>query len=384
MKYTLTDAELKSLSSNKEGTFLSLYQTTHRNHPDNQQDPVVFRNLLKVLESSLLKTHSAAEAQVQLKSFHELAEDRDFWNHTLDGLAVLGCPNCFKVYKLQRPVPELAIVADSFHTKPLRQYLQSADRFQVLGISRSRIQLFEGNRDTLEELDPGPKVPQSITAALGDELTEPRHTVAAYGGAGGSQGAMHHGHGGKKDQVDLDAERFFRIVDRAVLEHFSRPSGLPLLLATLPEHQALFRKISHNPFLMEAGLNLNPEGLTLAALRQKAWALVEPLHQARQENMAVAFSHAWNAGLASDDIVQVAEAAACGRVSRILIESGRVIPGRLQDATGVIEAADPDDPEVDDLLDDLGQLVVKMGGEVWVMPARFMPGSSGLAATYRH
>jgi len=384
MKYTLTDAELKSLSSNKEGTFLSLYQPTHRNHPDNQQDPVVYRNLLKVLESSLLKTHSAAEAQAKLESFLSLAEDRDFWNHTLDGLAVLGCRDCFRVYRLQRRVPELAIVADSFHTKPLRQYLQSADRFQVLGISRSRIQLFEGNRDTLEELDPESRVPQSITEALGDELTEPRHTVAAYGGAGSSQGAMHHGHGGKKDQVDLDAERFFRIVDRAVIEHYSRPSGLPLLLAALPEHHALFRKISHNPFLMEAGLNVNPEGLTLTALRQKAWALVEPLHQTRQENMAVAFSNARNAGLGSDDIVQVAEAAASGRVARILIESGRVIPGRLRDATGVIEAADRDDPEVDDLLDDLGQLVVKMGGEVWVMPARFMPGNSGLAATYRH
>ena len=384
MKYKLTAAELTDLTSHNDGPFLSLYQPTHRNHPENQQDPVQFRNLLKVLESSLLQTYSSAEADSLMEPFVALAADRDFWNHTLDGLAVLGCRDCFRVFRLQRPVAEQAIVADSFHTKPLRHYLQSADRFQVLGLSRSRMQLFEGNRDTLDELEPGAEVPQSITAALGDELTEPRHTVASYGGAGGSQGAMHHGHGGKKDQVDLDAERFFRIVDRAVLEHYSRPSGLPLLLAALPEYHALFRKVSHNPFLMEAGLTVNPEGLDPADLREKVWDLVEPLHQERQLAMATAFTKAMSAGLGSDDIADVAKAAANGRVASILIESGRLIPGRLNHATGAIETADADDPEVDDLLDDLGQLVEKMGGEVWVMPAGFMPGSSGLAATYRH
>ncbi len=35
-------------------------------------------------------------------------------------------------------------------------YLQSADRFQVLGLSRDRIQLFEGNRNALDKLEPMP------------------------------------------------------------------------------------------------------------------------------------------------------------------------------------------------------------------------------------
>ena len=50
--------------------------------------------------------------------------------------------------------------------------------------------------------------------------------------------------------MDLDAERFFRAVDRAVLEHHSRPSGLPLILAALPEHHSLFRPLSENSFLV--------------------------------------------------------------------------------------------------------------------------------------
>ena len=41
-----------------------------------------------------------------------MADDKSFWNQTSDGLAVLGSANLFRVYRLQRPVSELAIVAD--------------------------------------------------------------------------------------------------------------------------------------------------------------------------------------------------------------------------------------------------------------------------------
>jgi hypothetical protein len=51
---------------------------------------------------------------------------------------------------------------------------------------------------------------------------------------------------------------------------------------------------------------------------------------------------------------------------------------------GRIECAEPDDPEVDDLLDDLAELVEKLGGEVRMLPADRMPADSSVAATYRH
>ena len=78
------------------------------------------------------------------------------------------------------------------------------------------------------------------------------------------------------------------------------------------------------------------------------------------------------------------QAAAAGRVATLLIEADRQIAGRLDGATGRVECAEPSDPEVDDLLDDLGELVEKMGGQVLVVPAEQMPARTGLAATYRY
>jgi hypothetical protein len=207
---TLTQASLSEMATFEGRPCLSLYQPTHRRHPDNQQDMIRFRHLVKALETSLRQQHAADAASSLLEPFEALAQDHDFWNHTLDGLAVLGAPGLFRVFLLQRPVAELAVVADSFHTKPLRQWLQSTGRYQVLALSLHKVQLFEGDRNALDVVALAADVPQTMTAALGEEHTEPHTTVSSYGGIGGGHMAMHHGQGGKKDEIEGDAERFFR------------------------------------------------------------------------------------------------------------------------------------------------------------------------------
>jgi hypothetical protein len=363
---------------------LSLYQPTHRHHPENQQDPIRYGNLLKELEASLKKAYPTQKIEPLLKPFRSLANDRAFWRHTHDGLAILGAQGVFRVFRLQRSVPELVVVADSFHTKPLIRIQQTTDRFQVLGVSRQAIRLFEGNRDALDEIEPAEGVPRTIEDALGDELTEPHLTVAAYGGKGAATGTMYHGHGGKESEVDLDAERFFRAVDRAVHEHHSQPTGLPLILAALPEHHATFHAVSHNPMLVEDGIDAHPDALTLDELRERAWRVVEPRYRARIAGLVDEFGAARAKGLGDDDIGRVAEAVVTGRVGTLLVEADRVVPGRVDASTGAIEPADLAHPAVDDVLDDLIVEGMKTGARILVVPQEQMPTETGLAAIFRY
>jgi len=373
------------LLDNCDPPCLSLYQTTHRHHPDNQQDPIRFGNLVKALEESLLQQIPKEEVRPLLEPFTDLAEDREFWNHTLDGLAVLGAKGIFRVYKLHRPIDEMVVVADSFHTKPLLRILQSTDRYHVLGLNRREVKLFEGNRDALDEIQLHQDVPRMLTDALGEELTDPHLTVASYGGAGGSKSPAHHGHGGKNAEVDIDAERFFRVIDRGILKHHSQPSSLPLILAALPEHHHMFHEISANPFLVDESIDVHPDALSsIEELRERAWKLMEPRYLARLDALAEDFGNAKSKGLGDDDIEQVARAVVSGRVATLLIEAHLEIPGRINTATGDIEFGDLSDPEIDDLLDDLGMLALKKGGEVVIVPTERMPTKTGIAAIYRY
>jgi hypothetical protein len=362
---------------------LSLYQPTHRHHPGNQEDPIRFRNLIKELDESLQEKYSTAEIRTLMEPFEALSRDHAFWNQTTDRIAVFGAPGLFQVFGLQRTTPELAVVADSFHTNPLMRFLQSSDRFQVLALNLSEIKLFEGNRDALDEINLAPGVPRTLTEALGEELTEPHQTVASYGGTGGASVAMRHGHGDRKDETDIDTERFFRRVDRAILESHSQPSGLPLILAALPEHQGHFRKHSQNPSLLEEGIRVHPDALPMPEFRERAWHIFQPQYQSRLAKLADEFAVAKSKGLGQENVKQVAVAGATGRIATLLIEADRQIPGLIDGATGEVEFKDSSHPDVGNLLDDLCDLVLKTGGHVVILPAERMPTKTGVAATCR-
>ena len=378
--HALAEDYRSGLLTAQEAPCLSIYQPTHRYAPDNRQDPIRFRNLVKALEGSLRREYSGPEVALLLQPFEDLVGERPFWEHALDGMAALGAPGFFRVYRLQRSVPELAVAATSFHTKPLLRELQSASGFQVLGVNRRGIRLFEGDRDVLDEIEPAEGVPRTSDDVLGDADREPHLTVASYRGAGA---AAYHGHedGGTTDN---DAERFFRAVDQAVLEHHSRPSDRPLLLAALPEYHDLFRRVSQNPFLLPDAIPVHPDDLTLDALRDRAWQVVEPRYQARLSGLVDDFQQSVAAGRGTDDLVSIGVAAAQGRVGTLLIAGDLTVAGTVDAETGAIRNADLEQPDVDDLLDDLAELVLARGGDVVVVPAASLPGETGAAATFRY
>lgn len=335
----LTPTLLDDLSAVAEKPCVSLYLPTHRHHPKNQQDPIRFRRLIKDLRGKL-QNLSADEVAPLISPFEALAGDEEFWNHTLDGLAVFAAPDgFFRAVTTDRTVGELTVVADTFHTKPLRRFLQSADRYQILALNLHEAKLFEGNRDSLEAIELGAEFPHTIEKALGEELTEPHQTVASYGGTGGSSVAMHH---------------------------------------------SLFHKVSHNSLLTEDGIKGNPDAIPIDELRARAWEIFEPLYHARLDSLADDFSVAKSQQLGLDDLAEIGAAAVAGRVGTLLIEAEREIPGRILSGSGNVHLTDSDQHQGDDLLDDLGEWVIKNGGKVMVVPTERMPVTTGAAAVCRY
>jgi len=316
---SITRDTLRSLLAPHAPPCVSLYQPTHRSHPDNLQDPIRYRNLLRTIEASLREKHDERDVRALLERFRSLGDDSRFWSHTLDGIAILASPDTFRIAQLQRPVRELAVVADSFHLKPLLRHVQSADRFQVLALTRHTARLHEGNRYALDPLEVD-GFPATMTAALGDQRTEPHQTVVSFGG-GASGSAAYHGQGSRKDERDRDVERYFRIVHDDYLER-------------------------------------------LARLSEK-------------------FTAAEAAGRGTAVPADAAKAAVEGRVATLLLDADAVLPGRIDPVHGTILRSDLANPEIDDLLDDLGEAVLRAGGDVVVVPKERMPSTSGLAATFR-
>lgn len=381
---TLTAAQLTTVMGYQEAPVFSVYMPTHRTHPDNAQDPDAFKKLIQQFEPVKAEYPRDSDIQAIFDKFEALAADYHFWQHTREGLAVFATRNSFDVYRLRRRVQPLAIVADSAHTKPLLKYLQTRDRYHVLVLTTNTAQLYEGDRYQLDEIDLSDEdIPESMIDALDHEMRDLHATLAAYRTATGENWDMGQNHGLKKTDIDNDIEQFFRSVDRAIIVKYSVPSQLPLILAALPEHHHLFRRVSRNKQLMEEGIRINATAISSEELRKSAWEIFEPHYEARMNNVIGDFRHATTKRLGADQLDEIVKDAFDGKVGTLLLEEDRIIPGRIVDRENVMYHTDRTDHPVDDVLDDLAELVLRHGGEVWIIPRDKMPSETGAATINR-
>lgn len=157
---------LKPLLRNHAAPCLSLYQPTYRQFPDSQQNPVRYKNLLRQLKAAVERKHRDRDMSALFEPFEGLVDDREFWAHPQDGIAVFAAQGFFHVEKIQRQVPELVSVNDHLYIKPLVRVFQSEDAYQVLALDREEIKLYQGNRYVLDQIKLAPGVPKTIEQAM--------------------------------------------------------------------------------------------------------------------------------------------------------------------------------------------------------------------------
>jgi hypothetical protein len=386
MSEHLSRETLTQLLNVAEQPCLSLYMPTHRAFPEREQDPIRFKNLVRELREHAQARFPDQAIDDLLRPFEAFQDDRDFWNHPRGGVAMLGGRDFFKVFTLFRSVPERAIANVHPHIAPLLRIIQSGDQYQVLALTRDEVRLFEGNRDQLIEVELAEGVPRNTVEALGSELTDGDQSGRPDGfGAASDRGDpfMHESGGsGKQAEIDLDRERFFRAVDRAIIEHHSRQSGLPLILAALPENQAAFRDVSHNQQLIEAAVSIDQSALDVEQLRERCWQAMSSQYASRLDGLLDQYGAARGKGLAGDDLGEIGRASFSGRIATLLVEADRVQPGKLDHNSGQVTLMDGE-ADKPDVLDELALHAMRNGAEVIVVPAERMPARSGAAAVYR-
>lgn len=382
MEYQIASNFPNDILFEQEGPFISLYLPTHRHAPENKQDPIVFKNLLKTIEASLAQQYATADIQTLMSPLAHMEADVDLWNNALDGLAVLCSATQCVLYKLHETVKPLAIVADQFHTKPLIKAFQSIDQYQLLGLSSNTFDLYQGNQNGIEKLVLAPGTPRDIEAVLGNQLTDAYLTQGSFNGTGRS--AMYHGHGGAKPEIDKDTEKFFRFVDHYVEETYSKPSKLPLILVALKEHHPTFAEVSSNPYLLPEGIKGEYSAFTLEQLRAKTWEILDPLYQAKVQAYVAQFEQARANGIATDSLAVISKAIFENRVATLFVDVDRIIPGKISPQSGKILDRSLTNPDIGDVLDELAQLALRGGSDVVVLPTATMPGDTGIAAIFRY
>lgn len=381
MKYKLVSTMPNEFFLDKKGPLVSIYQKTSRISPTNKKDSLVFKNLVKEIELSLKENYTNHEIRPLIEMFELLIKDQLFWRHNYEGIALFATLDECIIYKLKKKMTNLAVVADSFHTKPLLEYFQFNDTYQILDIDGKSFRLFEASPYHLEEIKLNGDIPTTMEELLGDKYTESYLTHGVYGGLGNT---MYHGHGGKQPEIDIDLERFFRLVDAIVLEKVSKVSKLPLILLAPQEYHSVFRGFSNNTYMELEALEGTYELLGPAKIKSDIKRLVKTVFDKKVASLITEFHQSKTKDKSSDQLDIIIPALLTGRVSVLMIEKDKIIPGTVDVGQKKFISGEIKNPKTGDVLDDLAQLALNSGGKVYVLKKNMMPSVTGIAAIFRY
>src|SRR5262245_45165189 len=174
---------LRRLASGREWPCVSIQMATHRRFPEGRQDPIKFKTLLGRAEAELLAKVGSRELNGLLDPLHRLLDEEAVWEHALDGLAIFLSPSFAAAYRVPASIPDAVIVADTFHTKPLFQFLRTNSTYYVLAVSQNLVTLFHGSMYGAEPVELQ-SLPADLVQALGGlgELDEHQKGFTAHGG----------------------------------------------------------------------------------------------------------------------------------------------------------------------------------------------------------
>jgi len=150
----LTRDNLKKLIEKHKGPCVSIFMPIHRSGEETQQDPILFKNLIREAEEQLISGGlRAPEAREFLEPVQKVLQGDLFRQHESDGLAIFLSGELFHPYLLPLSFEESVIVTDRFHIRPLLPLFSEDGRYYVMALSQNSVRLLQGTHYNVNEVD---------------------------------------------------------------------------------------------------------------------------------------------------------------------------------------------------------------------------------------
>lgn len=370
MKRTPDTRAAESLVAECGFPLISLYMPTRRAGTDNWQDPIRFTNLLRSAAQDLeVAGMSRARIDSLLRPLAELCRNREFWQHQADGLAVFQSAGEVKEFRLQTTVPELCVVSDRFHLKPLLMSLAGEQPFFMLAISRNAARWLRGTTQGLHE----ERVLNVHAPVSGSECGTGRTRQVRSG-----EHRIRVAHAPEHDH-DAGLADFCRRVDHAL-----RPvvGDEFVILAAVDSLAATYREVSSLHGLAAKTLSGNPDNCSASKLFAKAAPIACQHFDERRFEAAGRFARSLHAGRALDNFPAAIGAAREGRIETLFVVTGQQRWESLE-PDGDLHLSPHRGPTDPDLLSRALIDTWKHDGDVLALPPEKMPGGLTIGAITR-
>jgi hypothetical protein len=235
------------------------------------------------------------------------------------------------------PAKPLAVVASSFHVKPLLKWMQREHPFSLLWLKNREAVLFQGSLSYFEEIE-----------------------RLSY-----------------RELRSMDG--LFNALDRAVYRSI-QGSKVPLLLAGEFDLIEAFKGISGYNGIVDDSI-IDPSALEAPEkIHRAAISVMEPFLERRESFLINAYWAAERGGRSCGVLQEIVQLALASRVKHLFVNEKMHVWGKINSHTASFTYSPRQTGTEDDVLDDLAEIVLRKSGAVTVLPAHKMPDGKAACA----
>jgi hypothetical protein len=386
---------LKTLSTEREEPAVSLYIPTHREWDKLNKDVILFKNNIKKLEKKLKEQNmSSREIDKFVHKAKLLIEDREFWNHQEDGLAVFISKDEFLTFPLPVAFEEQIIISHRYHLKPILPLFSGDGKYFILTLNQKEIKLYQASRFSIKEVALPKDTPLSLEEAMmwEEQKSVQFHSGTAQHTSGGPAYAstprhsMFHGHGAGTLDMAHWKERileFLRLAEKGVHEKLKDETA-PLILCGVEYLNPLYREANTYPFLFDKVIDKNPQEYNEKELRKMGWEIISPTFEKAENDSREKYNQFFGNGLAANDLKEILRNSFSNKIEALFVDIKEQMWGKYDLQNDKLTIDNGPQPGNEDLLDLAAIQTLLEGGRIFAASKENMPNHQSIAAIYRY
>lgn len=288
-------SELEKLLHEQNEPCVSISLNTHRTFPDNQQDTIALKNLVKEAEDRLLLEFEKRAIAPLLERLDALEKDIDV-AHNLDSLHIFISNELYELFRSPHPVTENHVhIGPSFALKPLIRDLNRTESYYILLVSQSGVHLYDTINDHIK-----------AEVRNGDfPFKESRHHITDSAQKSNAKA------------VDDQLKEYLNQIDKALVRA-CLSDGKHCVVISTPDTYHKLMEVADRPELYYGHSAVNYNDLAEHTLAQQAWKVVDNRHyelrKAAIEEMQEAVGH----GKVITDLRDIYDAVMEGRADLLI------------------------------------------------------------------
>lgn len=287
---------LQKLAIEKNEPCVTISLNTHRTHPENQQDEIVLKNLLKEAETRVIDDFGKRPATEVLERIENIADKIDH-QYNLESLHIFLSKDSEEVISSTWPSHANTVeVDDTFAVRPLIKAVGRDIEYLILVLTQSGTKIYMANNDSIireveEEGFPAPPNPFYVNNL--DVKSDSK-------------------------QTDNQLKEYFNRIDKSVVE-LNKKLDLDVIVIGTESNYAKLMEVADRPHIYIGHDHKNYSESDEHHLVKQAYDIIKNLQKVKRAEAISAIKEAVSKGNVLTDLQEIYQAAIDGRGDLLVV-----------------------------------------------------------------